>query len=463
MDFENITLESQTSISPNNNNNKGKVISNLNYDLQYFVNLDSENKICFDCGGPFPTYVSINNGAFICSNCANNHSKLGYNISFIHQINSPWDPYLLSYACRGGNSRFKRLCAQYEVPCQSYNENDSEKLNKYIIRLGEYHRLLLRSEVLAEEPPKPLYFEVAKNKCDLNTIYFPEFENYHLYTGEVVVPGKQYSIGGKIWNGTKTTAGIMGTAGGIVYKVGKPVVCFLGKTAFNGIKFLGKSIYHHYYPEKDKNNKDIMNGNKIMNDNYNNSSDFALVDYADEDLKETKIMNINSFTDNGNININNNNMQNNFNYNNQGNLNNSNWSNNNKNNTYTINGDNPNNNINIINIGINNNQFGNLNNHNNIITNNDDLINNNRINNNYNPYNNKQSSDSLKNVIEINKNNNNYNDGFEILSYNNIEKDNNNSSNSLFDTNLYAGMNVQFENTDQKKARQDANNFLLKP
>ena len=463
MDFENITLESQTSISPNNNNNKGKVISNLNYDLQYFVNLDSENKICFDCGGPFPTYVSINNGAFICSNCANNHSKLGYNISFIHQINSPWDPYLLSYACRGGNSRFKRLCAQYEVPCQSYNENDSEKLNKYIIRLGEYHRLLLRSEVLAEEPPKPLYFEVAKNKCDLNTIYFPEFENYHLYTGEVVVPGKQYSIGGKIWNGTKTTAGIMGTAGGIVYKVGKPVVCFLGKTAFNGIKFLGKSIYHHYYPEKDKNNKDIMNGNKIMNDNYNNSSDFALVDYADEDLKETKIMNINSFTDNGNININNNNMRNNFNYNNQGDLNNSNWSNNNKNNTYTINGDNPNNNINIINIGINNNQFGNLNNHNNIITNNDDLINNNRINNNYNPYNNKQSSDSLKNVIEINKNNNNYNDGFEILSYNNIEKDNNNSSNSLFDTNLYAGMNVQFENTDQKKARQDANNFLLKP
>ena len=459
-----MTLESQTSISSDNRNNKGKVISNLNYDLQYFVNLDSENKICFDCGGPFPTYVSINNGAFICSNCANNHSKLGYNISFIHQINSPWDPYLLSYACRGGNSRFKRLCAQYEVPCQSYNENDSEKLNKYIIRLGEYHRLLLRSEVLAEEPPKPLYFEVAKNKCDLNTIYFPEFENYHLYTGEVVVPGKQYSIGGKIWNGTKTTAGIMGTAGGIVYKVGKPVVCFLGKTAFNGIKFLGKSIYHHYYPEKDKNNKDIMNGNKIMNDNYNNSSDFALVDYADEDLKETKIMNINSFTDNGNININNNNMQNNFNYNtNQGNLNNSNWSNNNKNNTYTINGDNPNNNINIINIGINNNQFGNLNNHNNIITNNDDLINNNRINNNYNPYNNKQSSDSLKNVIEINKNNNNYNDGFEILSYNNIEKDNNNSSNSLFDTNLYAGMNVQFENTDQKKARQDANNFLLKP
>ena len=143
---------------------------NTYYDLQYFVKRDSENKICFDCGGPFPTYVSINNGIFICSNCAKNHEKLGYNISFIHQICFPWDPYLLSYALRGGNSRFKRLCLQYEVPCQSFNENDEEKLNKYIIRLGEYVRLLLKSEILAEEPPKPLYQEVAKQACNLNVI-----------------------------------------------------------------------------------------------------------------------------------------------------------------------------------------------------------------------------------------------------------------------------------------------------
>ena len=98
---------------------------------------------------------------------------MGYNISYIHKINEPWDPYLLSYAIRGGNSRFKRLCLQYEVPCQSLNENNEEKLNKYIIRLGEYHRLLLRSEIYAEEPPKPLYKEVSKQPCDLNIIYFP--------------------------------------------------------------------------------------------------------------------------------------------------------------------------------------------------------------------------------------------------------------------------------------------------
>ena len=170
--------EKQSSVD---NNKQNGSLNKFNFDLNHFVSLDSENKICFDCGGPFPTYVSINNGVFICSNCASNHEKLGFNISYIHRISSPWDPYLLSYAERGGNTRFKRLCLQYEVPCQSLHENNEEKLKKYIIRLGEYNRLLLRSEILAEEPPQELYFEVAKNPCNLNVIYFPEFQNYHLY------------------------------------------------------------------------------------------------------------------------------------------------------------------------------------------------------------------------------------------------------------------------------------------
>ena len=428
---------------------------NLNYDLQYFVNLDCENKICFDCGGPFPTYVSINNGVFICSNCAKNHEKLGYNISYIHKISSPWDPYLLSYATRGGNSRFKRLCLQYEVPCQSFNENDEEKLTKYIIRLGEYNRLVLRSEVYADEPPQPLYHEVAKQPCNLNIIYFPEFQNYHLYKGEVVVPGKTYSIGGKIWKGTKATAGIMGSAGGLVYKAGKPVVCFLGGAAFKGMKYLGSSLWNHYYGsdnnENIKNNNNNINKNNI-NNNYINKNNinnygqnqilngFALVDYSDEDLNQIKTVDLNSPLDKGNININ---------YNNN--------INSNKYNIFTIDDNNNlkdkrnfNNNNNF------NNQIGNLNKHNNIIANDKFLINKNI------EYNiNKSNDNSSKNINTINLNNKNSYDGFEIMTQNQF-KDYNNSSNSLFENNSFAGMNVQFENTDKEKARQDANNFLLK-
>ena len=422
----------------------------LHYDLQYFVNLDFENKICFDCGGPFPTFASINNGVFICSNCAKNHEKLGYNISFIHQINSPWDPYLLSYVTRGGNHRFKRLCLEYDVPCQSFNENDEEKLNKYIIRLGEYHRLLLRSEIYAEEPPKPLYKEESKKPCDLNIIYFPEFENYHLYKGGVIVPGKTYSIGGKIWKATKTTAGIMGTAGGLAYKAGKPVVCFLGGAAYKGAKYLGNSIWNHYNGANNNNktnnhinNNDLNNNisfnNNINNNNFNgnqNFNGFALIDYSNEDLCQIKTVDLNSPKNKGNVNINYNiNINNNMDMHNMQ--------------------------IKMNNNGIINSQIGNLNNHNNIIANDNYIINNGNNFENIN-YNNTYDDNSSKNINVINLNNKSDYNGFEILS-NTQDKDNNNSSNSFFENNSFAGMDVQFENTDKEKARQDANNFLLMP
>ena len=48
----------------------------LRYDLNYFCSLDSENKLCFDCGGAFPKFVSINNGVFLCESCAENHKKI---------------------------------------------------------------------------------------------------------------------------------------------------------------------------------------------------------------------------------------------------------------------------------------------------------------------------------------------------------------------------------------------------
>ena len=428
----------------------------LHYDLGYFVNLDYENKICFDCGGPFPTFVSINNGVFICSNCAKNHEKLGYNISFIHQISAPWDPYLLSYATRGGNNRFKRLCLEYDVPCQSYNENNEEKLNKYIIRLGEYHRLLLRSEIYAEEPPKPLYKEVSKQPCDLNVIYFPEFQNYHLYKGEVVVPGKTYSIGGKIWNATKTTAGIMGTAGGLAYKAGKPVVCFLGGAAYKGAKYLGSSIWNHYKgtDSNDKTNHNINNNNNsnnknnsrynnnIKNNNFNgnqNYNGFALVDYSDEDLYQVKTVDLNSPKNKGNVNIN-------YNININNNM------------------DMQNMQIKMTNNGIINSQMGmgNLNNHNNIIANDNYLMNNGNNYENIN-INNTYDDNSSKNINTINLNNKSDYEGFEILSTNNQDKDHNSSSNGFFENNSFAGMDVQFENTDKEKARKDANNFLLMP
>ena len=128
-----------------------------------------------------------------------------------------------------------------------------------------------------------------------------------MYKGDVIVPGKTYSIGGKIWNGTKATVGVVGSAGGLMYKAGKPVVCFLGGAAFKGAKYLGSSIWNHCMgssgnnKEKTPNNINFNNNNinnKINNNNINMNSnnsngnkilnDFALVDYSEEDLYQIK-------------------------------------------------------------------------------------------------------------------------------------------------------------------------------
>ena len=66
--------------------------------------------------------------------------------------------------------------------------------------------------------------------------------------------------------GAKTTAGIVGAAGGLAYKIGKPAVCFLGGAAFKGMKYIGSSIWNHYKgTEKNEIRYDINNINNNIN------------------------------------------------------------------------------------------------------------------------------------------------------------------------------------------------------
>lgn len=307
-------------------------------DLSYFYNLDSENKICFDCGGPLPTCVSINNGVFLCSKCGINHQKLNYNISYIHQINHPWDPYLLCYAIRGGNSRMKRLCLKYEIECESLTENDEQKLQKYLTRLGEYHRLLLKSEITAEEPPEILYNDVAKDPCNINNNYFPEFQNYQLYKGDIkCISNKNVennNMGSKIWEGTKNTFDVVKNTTGFIYKTSKPVVNFLGKTAFNGLKFIGKSLWNYYMNNGNNNNEN--DNTPIQNNNFKNNNEDTNNNYNCNNITNAGLNNCYQNIQNNN-NINNNNYvnKNSNNYINKNSL-----SNSNKFNIFTINDEN---------------------------------------------------------------------------------------------------------------------------
>jgi ribosomal protein L37AE/L43A len=109
--------------------------------IAYLLEKDYENKICVECKSPMPTHASINNAILMCGNCAEKHKELGYNISYIRELKSDWDQYLLTYLERGGNSRYIRLCKKYDLE----NMPIEQKLKTKIF---EYYRLLVSKNLI---------------------------------------------------------------------------------------------------------------------------------------------------------------------------------------------------------------------------------------------------------------------------------------------------------------------------
>lgn len=143
----------------------------------YFYQKDSENKLCADCKAILPGYLSINNGIFICKNCAKIHKEnLPNSISYIKSLEDELDEFLLSFIERGGNKRFLHVTNTYHL-----TEMDITK--KYKTKILENYRQTLKSEILCEEPPKKVSFEEALEELNESDISesSSEFNDYKLY------------------------------------------------------------------------------------------------------------------------------------------------------------------------------------------------------------------------------------------------------------------------------------------
>lgn len=271
-------------------------------DLAFFYNLDYENKTCFDCKGAFPHFISVNNAIILCQSCAQLHKELGYNASFIREVNDDWDPYLLSFILRGGNGRLIRFFNDYKL-------NELPIQVKYKTKAAEYYRKLILSEVNADSPPEPILMDVALDEC-FNTIYFPEFDNYTIFKGEKQQKSSQtrgisgkilqslYTVGEGLENatqyigetvtkpevkntiingGTATYEGIK-TTGEIIYDYSQPVVSFIANKTIQGFGYLYGKIangVNEYQNKKFKMNTDEDNesnakgkSNDINNNTY---------------------------------------------------------------------------------------------------------------------------------------------------------------------------------------------------
>ena len=136
-------------------------------------NKDDKNGFCVDCGAKSMDYASINNGVIICSKCAEEHEKLGYQISFLHKLSNKWDDYLFNYMNAGGNSRFLQFCKDYKLLDKNLNI-----INKYKSKGCCYYREIIHSEVMGYDPPDNININTAYELDDEIEDNYPEFQNY---------------------------------------------------------------------------------------------------------------------------------------------------------------------------------------------------------------------------------------------------------------------------------------------
>ena len=74
------------------------------------LQLDSDNQQCFDCSQPNPQWASVNNGIFICMNCAALHRSMGLSISFVRSLSmDSWTEKQLRMMALGSNKNLKNF------------------------------------------------------------------------------------------------------------------------------------------------------------------------------------------------------------------------------------------------------------------------------------------------------------------------------------------------------------------
>lgn len=128
------------------------------------LSLDVDNQSCFDCGGASPQWASVNNGVFICMNCAALHRSLGQGISFVRSLSmDKWSEKQLKLMALGGNKRLKDFAGTYDLLEKAIQM-------KYSTKASHFYRLELRSLgeniPFAEQPPS---YETGMEMAPENT------------------------------------------------------------------------------------------------------------------------------------------------------------------------------------------------------------------------------------------------------------------------------------------------------
>lgn len=121
---------------------------------------DSPNSFCADCSRESCKWASINNGIFLCFECANNHKKLGVALSFVKLLTATgWSETQFHYLEISGNQRFLEIVGKYSLAALSLPD-------KYSSPAMNWHRKALRAQI--EGIPVPVPPAVPREKPDIH-------------------------------------------------------------------------------------------------------------------------------------------------------------------------------------------------------------------------------------------------------------------------------------------------------
>lgn len=103
------------------------------------------NSQCADCAITSTLrWCSIQNGVFLCTQCARKHKLFSSNISTIKSLEIDiFTKEDLTLLRLGGNSRFNSLMLEYNIPLTPNNQK-----YKYHTNIADYHRKCLHEEVI---------------------------------------------------------------------------------------------------------------------------------------------------------------------------------------------------------------------------------------------------------------------------------------------------------------------------
>ena len=95
---------------------------------------DYSNQVCFDCFQALPEFASMNNGIYLCSNCAGLHRTLGAVTSNVKSLTlDTWTIKQLSVMALGGNQNLREYFDFFDL-----NELSAHK--RYNTRAAQYYR-----------------------------------------------------------------------------------------------------------------------------------------------------------------------------------------------------------------------------------------------------------------------------------------------------------------------------------